>query len=66
MTLFVRIKPNQRFNKLEKINEEWHIRLKAPAVDGKANDSLIVFLAELLEIPKAYVTLKRVHRSRIK
>jgi len=66
MTLFVRIKPNQRFNKLEKINEEWHIRLKAPAVDGKANDRLIVFLAELLEIPKADITLKRGHRSRMK
>lgn len=66
MTLFVRIKPNQRFNKLEKINEEWQIRLKAPAVDGKANDSLIAFLAEVLDIPKAGITLKRGHTSRLK
>ena len=66
MTLFVRIKPNQRLVKLERINNEWQIRLKAPAVDGKANDHLITFLSQVLNIPKAAITIKRGHTSRMK
>jgi hypothetical protein len=33
------------------------IRLAAPPVEGKANDCLIGFLAELLDVPQSQVTL---------
>ena len=33
------------------------IRLAAPPVDGKANECLIAFLAEQLEVPRAQVEL---------
>ena len=34
------------------------IRLHAPPVDGKANEALISFLSEKLNIPKSNITLK--------
>jgi uncharacterized protein len=42
------------------------IRLQAPALDGRANEALIEFLAELLKTPKAAVRILNGERSRIK
>lgn len=66
MMLFVRIKPNQRFDKVEKVGDDWQLRLKAPAVDGKANDYLITFLSAVLDLPRSYIVLKKGQRSRLK
>ena len=42
------------------------IKLRAPAVEGKANAALIGFLAEQLELPRHSIVLERGHRSRDK
>jgi uncharacterized protein len=42
------------------------IKLRAPAVEGKANAALICFLAEQLERPRHSIVLERGHRSRDK
>ena len=42
------------------------IKLRAPAVEGKANAALIRFLAEQLELPRHSIVLERGHRSRDK
>ncbi len=42
------------------------IKLKAPPVDGKANEALVAFLAETLHLPKSRITLVRGKSSRIK
>jgi uncharacterized protein (TIGR00251 family) len=42
------------------------IRLQAPAVEGRANEALIEFLAELLKTPKGAVRILSGERSRIK
>ena len=42
------------------------IRLQAPALDGRANEALIDFLADLLKTPKAAVRILSGERSRIK
>ena len=42
------------------------IRLRAPAVEGRANESLIEYLAQLLKTPKAAVRILNGDRSRIK
>ena len=34
------------------------IRLKAPPVDGKANEALIEILAKQLEVPKSWVKIR--------
>jgi uncharacterized protein (TIGR00251 family) len=42
------------------------IRLQAPALEGRANEALIEFLAELLKTAKAAVRILNGERSRIK
>lgn len=42
------------------------IKLRAPAVEQKANAALICFLAERLALPRNAIVLKRGHRSRDK
>ena len=40
--------------------------IRAPAVDGKANEHLIVYLSEVLQLPKSAITLLKGQTSRIK
>jgi uncharacterized protein (TIGR00251 family) len=42
------------------------IRLRAPAVEGRANEALVDFLAELLKLPKSAVRILSGDRSPIK
>jgi uncharacterized protein (TIGR00251 family) len=44
----------------------FRVRIRAPAVDGKANQSLIEFLAEEFGTPRAAVRLVRGHTSKSK
>lgn len=46
--------------------EALKIRLAAPPVDGKANTALVAFVAELLQLPRAAVSLKSGQTSRQK
>lgn len=66
MLLYLKIKPNQRYNRIEKVGGEWIVKIKAPAVDGKANEQLAEFLSEILKIPKSKIQLKKGVTSRIK
>jgi uncharacterized protein (TIGR00251 family) len=42
------------------------VRLRAPAVEGRANEALVEFLAELLKTPRSAVRLLGGERSRTK
>ena len=42
------------------------IKLRAPAVEGKANAALIRFLAEQMKLPQHAILLQRGHNSRDK
>jgi hypothetical protein len=66
MLLYVKVKPNQRQDRVERVNGEWVIRLAAPAVDGKANEHLVRYLARVLDLPKSSVILKKGHTARVK
>ena len=66
MLLYVKVKPNQRFDRIEKVGIDWVIRLKAPAVDGKANEHLLEFLSEVLGLPKSKISLKKGATARVK
>ena len=66
MLLSLKIKPTQRLDKIERVGNDWVLRIKAPAVDGKANDHLIGYLSEILEIAKSKIVLKKGLTSRIK
>lgn len=46
--------------------ERLKLRIAAPALDGRANDALIVFVANKLGVPKARVAVASGERSREK
>lgn len=47
-------------------NGAWKIRVQAPPVDGKANEALVRFIADLLDIPRSQVNIERGQLSRKK
>lgn len=66
-TLSVRVHPGAKRNAVTGLHAgAVKIALNAPPVDGKANEALIAFLAELLNIPRAKVTLIAGQTSRSK
>jgi uncharacterized protein (TIGR00251 family) len=59
--------PNARQNKVTgEHNGAIKIKLRAPAVEGKANAALRSFLAEELRIPERSIALERGQKSRAK
>ena len=46
--------------------ERLKLRIAAPAVDGRANDALVAFVAERLGVPRTRVALARGEHSRDK
>ena len=65
--LKVRVIPNARKDELAGLREdEWILRLNAPAVDGKANKAAVDFVSEFCDVPRSAVLLIRGERSRHK
>ncbi len=58
MYLQIKIKPNSKVNLLQKDPAgQWVMKVKAPPVDGKANEEVIRFLSQVLKIPKSAIEL---------
>lgn len=56
----VRVIPNAHKSALAGERQgSWLVRLAAPPVDGKANEALTTFLAQVLDVPKRAVTIVR-------
>lgn len=65
--LRVKVHPGARKNAITAIiGDALKIALTAPPVDGRANESLIAFIAETLALPKARITLVAGTASRAK
>lgn len=65
--LTVRVKPNARCSNLgQDADGTWLAQLKAPPVDGKANEELIRVVAEHFGLRKAQVTIKSGASGRLK
>ena len=66
-TLNVRIHPGARKNAITGTHDSaLKISLTTPPVDGRANEALIAFLAEALQIPKSRIALLTGQTSRTK
>jgi uncharacterized protein (TIGR00251 family) len=66
-TLSVHVVPNAKIDKV--VGEHGSaikIKLRAPAVEGKANAALIILLAKRLNVPARTIVLLRGHKSRDK
>ena len=70
--LAIRVQPGAKANEITGWIADAHggevlkIRLRAPAVEGKANAALIEFLAETLHLRPHQITLERGDKSRDK
>jgi uncharacterized protein (TIGR00251 family) len=63
----VRVRPRASKDEVAgEIDGALKVRLQAPAVEGRANEALIEFLAQLLKTPKAAVRILSGDRSRTK
>jgi len=59
VTLQVKVKPRARVSKLTQAADgTWLAELKAPPVDGKANEELVDLIAKRFRCRKAAVTIK--------
>jgi uncharacterized protein (TIGR00251 family) len=59
MLLKVKVKPNSKKTSVEKLEDEsLKVNLKAPPVDGKANEELVEVLSKFLKIPKSHIMIK--------
>jgi uncharacterized protein (TIGR00251 family) len=67
VSLFVKVIPRAGTTKVAGIREgRLLIRLAAPPVEGAANDALIAFLAESLDLPRRHIRLETGVSSRNK
>lgn len=67
LTLTLHIQPGAKKTEVSGLHgDALKIRLAAPPVDGKANAALLAFVADVLALPKAAVTLKSGQTSRHK
>ena len=67
MLLQVRVKPRSRTSELRcQPDGTWTACLKAPPVDGRANQELIALVAAHLKCPKAAVSIKSGATGRLK
>lgn len=66
MILRIKVKPNSSTYKFIVTKEEITCHVKAPAVEGKANEALLKFLAEVFNTSKSSITLLKGQSSRYK
>ena len=67
MILQVKIHPNSKENKIIKFNDNiLELKIKAPAIEGKANKELIKYLSEIFNIKKSSINIKNGEHSKIK
>jgi uncharacterized protein (TIGR00251 family) len=66
-TLKVKVKAGSRIEELaEQEDGTWLVRVKAPPVDGRANEAVIALLATRFGVRKAQVSIKSGASSRVK
>ena len=55
----IRVIPRARSNEISEVMDDGtlKIRLKAPPVDGKANEALVTFLADFFEVRKSQIEI---------
>lgn len=66
-TFQVRVQPRAKKNAVVgEVGEALKLALSAPPIEGRANQACIAFLAELLNVPRASVTIAAGQSSRNK
>lgn len=67
VVLSLKVQPRASRNAVESpLRNELRVKVTAPPVDSAANEAVIRFLSELLDVPKNRIELLRGHTSRHK
>lgn len=67
MIITIKVKPNSRIDTIEKMKDgNYRVKIKAPPIDGKANDYLIAYLSSFFEVAKKDVKTLTGHTASIK
>jgi len=67
MRIFVKVKPNAKVEKVEKIDEfHYSVSVKAPPVEGKANAMVVELIADYFNVPRSRVRIVSGFSSRNK
>ena len=67
MIISVKVKPQAREDRIEKIGENnFAIWVKAKAIEGKANQAVIKILSEYFDKPRSRITILKGEKSRNK
>ncbi len=67
MKIIIKAKPGHREDKIEKVDEKNYIvYVKAPPVDGKANESIIKLLATHFDVSPSLIEIISGYMGRIK
>jgi uncharacterized protein (TIGR00251 family) len=57
MKISVRVKPNMKEEKVEKVDDVFTVCVKEPAKEGKANKAVIELLSEYFKVPKSQIVI---------
>lgn len=67
MKLRVKVKPNARTEKFEALPDgTWVAAVKAPPVDGKANEALTRLIADHFRVPRSRIVIRSGASGRMK
>ncbi len=67
MRFSIKVQPGSKKESLERTAEgAWKLKVKTPAVDGRANARVIDILAQVLDLPKSSITLHSGQTSKTK
>lgn len=66
MKLTATIKPSAKRDAIALVDGVYVVHVKAPAIEGKANEALIALMAKHLKIPKTWVRMTHGIKSRHK
>lgn len=66
-TIAVQVQPNARQNQIARFEDGiWRLRIAAPPVKGKANQMLIKFLSDVLEVSEGHLSIEKGAKSKRK
>ncbi len=64
MRISVKVKPNSKEEKIEQLgNNQFVVKVKAPAQEGKANNAMIKLLSKYFDIPKSMIIISTGQQS---
>lgn len=67
MKIFIKVKPQSKNNGVTKVDETHYlVQVKAPPVEGKANEAVVRVLSDYFNVPKSHVRILKGNQGKQK